>query len=270
MQPITVFESHFKAAQVMLKVYRLLDSEVDQSDNDSFVPKLREMMSWETDEPLVVLLNDLFMGAVRERADLPSSFFGRTNLSLLLRQAVVASASALDVFVPALLETHLPTVIQIRQRNFLPAAGDVKSLFQDFRLKLDEVVPFLEEEEAADRWDLLTRRILDYCRNKTLSNVNGVSAVMLMLGVDDPWQQIARRAGTTQSGLQNQVKTLVKRRNDIVHRGDRLVGRTEGPAESIDYAWTYSHLNALESVVHACDALARENIKSLRAEAGVA
>src|SRR5215216_3432047 len=119
MQPITVFESHFKAAQVMLKVYRLLDSEVSRSDKDSFIPKLREMMSCETDEPLVLLLNDLFLGAVRERADLSPSFFGRPNLSLLLRQAVVSSCTAMDVFFPALLEMHLPTVIQVRQRNFL-------------------------------------------------------------------------------------------------------------------------------------------------------
>lgn len=270
MQSITVFESHFKAAQVMLKVYRLLDSDLSRSDEDSFVPKLREMMSWDTEEPLVLLLNDLFLGAVRERADLAPAFFERPNLSLLLRQAVVSSCTAMDVFFPSLLETHLPAVIQVRQRNFLPGAGEVRTLFQDFRLKLDEVVPFLEEEEVEDRWSLLTRRVLHYCRGKTLSNVDGVSAVMLMLGVNDPWRQIAGRAGTTQSALQGQIRTLVKRRNDIVHRGDRLVGKTEGPPESIDYAWTYSHLNAVESVAHACDALAKENIEALRAEAGVA
>jgi len=270
MRPITVFESHFKAAQVMLKVYRLLDSDVNQTEQDSLVPQLREMMSSEPDEPLVLLLNDLFLGAVRERADLAPAFFGRPNLSLLLRQAVVSSCTAMDVFFPALLETHLPTVIQVRQRNFLPNAGDVKNLFRDFRLRLDDIVPFLEEEKAEDRWDRLARRILDYCRDKTLSNVSGVSATMIMLGVQDPWRRIAQRAGTTESALQNQVKTLVKRRNDIVHRGDRLVGQTEGPAEAIDYAWTSAHVNAVESVAHACDALANESTQGLKAEAGVA
>ena len=270
MQPITVFESHFKAAQVMLKVYRLLDSDLNRSDEDSFVPKLREMMSWDTQEPLVFLLNDLFLGAVRERADLAPAFFERPNLSLLLRQAVVSSCTAMDVFFPSLLETHLPAMVQVRQRNFLPAAGEVRALFQDFRLKLDEIVPFLEEEEVEDRWDLLTRRVLHHCQGKTLSNVDGISAVMLMLGVDDPWRQISDRAGMRRTGLQDQIKMLVKRRNDIVHRGDRLVGKTEGPPEPIDYAWTYAHLNAVESVAHACDALSRESIRDLKTEAGIA
>lgn len=176
MQPITVFESHFEAAQVMLKVYRLFESEIDPAGEHSFVPKLREMMDCETGEPLVLLLNDLFLGAVRERADLAPSF----------------------------------------------------------------------------------------------SKVSGISAVMLMLGVEEPWRRISDRAGATQAGLQGQIKTLVKRGNDIVHRGDRLVGKTEGPPEPVDYAWTYSHLNAVESVAHTCNALARENIEALEIEAGVA
>jgi len=266
MQPITMFETHFKTAQAMLKVYQLLSSEEDLTATNAYVPKLREMMNWEADEPLTLLLNDMFLGAVRENANVSATFFGRPNLALLLRQAVASSCSAMDVFFPSLLEAHLSKVVKVRQRNFLPKSGEVKTLFQDFRLKLDDLPPFLEEQDAEERWNLLSRKILTFCQHKTLSNVEGISAVMMMLGVQEPWHQIAAEAGMQQTALQNQIKAAVKRRNDIVHRGDRLIGDTEGQPEPINLAWTKAHVNAVESVAHVCDALARKSIRNLTEE----
>jgi hypothetical protein len=63
------------------------------------------------------------------------------------------------------------------------------------------------------------------------------------------------------------VQTLVRRRNDIMHRGDRPVGQPDAAAQPIDYAWTSSHVNAVQAVVLASDALAQESIRQLQAEA---
>lgn len=269
MKPITMFDTHFKTAQAMLKVYQLLSSEEDLVAADDYVPKLREMMSWEADEPLTLLLNDMFLGAVRENANVPSAFFSKPNLALLLRQAVASSCTAMDVFFPSLLDAYLPEVIRVRQRNFLPKSGEVKTFFQDFRLKLEDLPPFLEEPDAGDRWNLLCRKILNFCQHKTLSNVEGISAVMMMLGVQEPWREIAAGAGAPKNALQDQIKTVVKRRNDIVHRGDRLVGNPDDSPEPIDFAWTRSHVNAVESVAYVCDSLAQKSIRDLTETNGV-
>src|SRR5262245_50265097 len=223
MQPITMFESHFRAAEVLLKVYRLLDSEIDDGRRIDYLPRLLEIANIDRQEPVVLLLNDLFLGLVRERAALPATFFRRSNLALLLRQAVVSACTAMDVFFPALLDRYLPAVVEIRQRNFLPSKGEVRSLFQDFRLRLDEVGALLEPEDSTARWQTLTTKVLDHCKSKTLSNIENISAVMLMIGVEEPWKRIAGLAGLNETSLRDQVNNLIKRRNDIVHRGDRAV-----------------------------------------------
>jgi hypothetical protein len=119
----------------------------------------------------------------------------------------------------------------------------------------------------ATRWSVLTRRIIDYTREKTLSNVEGITAVLRLLGVEQPWSQIARGVGVSEGALRDQVQALVKRRNDIMHRGDRPFARPDAPPQSIDYAWTSSHVSAVQSVVLASDALAAESIRLLQAEA---
>ncbi len=270
LQPLTIYETHFRSAEAMLKVYRLLDSSLTPVQQEALVPRVREILGCEAEEPLILLLNDLFMGTVRQRAEVHPAFFTRQSISLLLRQAVVSACTALDVFVPSLLHAHLPPVVRIRQRNFLPIAGEVRDFFRDFSLKLEEVVPLLEEDNSADRWDALTVRILAHTDRKTLSNVQGISAVMLMLGVDEPWRQIAARAGMSEQSLREQISTIVSRRNAIVHRGDRPVGVMEGPAEAIDYAWTRSQLNAVDSVVQSRNALAAEAVSELTLQAGAA
>ena len=267
MQLQTIFDSHFRAAETLLKVYRLLRSDAPPSQIAAALPGVRTAVGCDANEEVVFLLNDLFAGLVRERAALRARDFHHDNMALLLRQATVSACTALDVFFPALLEAHLPVVIQIKQRNFLPRDGEIKTLFDAFRLRLDELPALLEEEDSTARWAVLARRIIEYTRDKTLSNVTGITAVMLLLGVDRPWAQIAQRAGLAEVALRDQVQALVKRRNDIMHRGDRPVGQPDAPPQTIDYAWTSSHVNAVQSVVLASDALAQESIRQLQAEA---
>src|SRR5439155_25216176 len=121
----------------------------------------------------------------------------------------------------------------------------------------------LEEEDASTRWSVLARKVLDYCRDQTLSNVQGISATLLLLGIQSPWKLISERAGVPETALRTQIQTLVKRRNDITHRGDRPVGQPEAPPQPIDLTWASSHVNAVHSVVSASHELAREAIAHL-------
>ena len=268
MKPLTVFESHFRAAQALLKVYRLLEHD-EPRDSADLVAKLRESLALGSDEAVVLLFNDMLVGIVRERAEAPPAFFRQLNLALLLRQAVVSAFTAIDVYFPLLLEQYLPDVIQVRRRNWQPPDPEAKELLKDFRLKIEDVPSFLEAESEDERWRLFAARILSYLRDETFSNPRGIQATMTLLGVEQPWRKIADKSGTKEDPLRQQVQTLTKRRNDITHRGDRTVGAPDGDPQPIDYAWASAHINAVQSIVLACDSLAQEAVTALKAEAGV-
>lgn len=229
------FEEHYRSAEVLLRVYRLFESEEGPRTEHTWLPAMREVIASSRDEEIILLLNELFIGIVRGRADLKPSFFRRDTLDLLLRQAVVAACSALDVYLPHLLNAHLPDVILIKQRNFMPNSGEMRSFFLNFRLSLDDIWPMAEESTVEDRWGMITQRVLKYCADKTLFNDAGVSAVLTLLGVDEPWQRIADRAGEKKEPLMDKLRKIVSRRNDIVHRADRYKTAPDGPPQPIDF-----------------------------------
>lgn len=268
MNSLGVFEAHYKSADVLIRVYRLLKSDDGPNTDDALLMRCRDLLDCAADEALILLLNELFLGIVRERAALPVGFFRKESLDLLLRQAVVAACSALDIFVPHLLETHLPTVVRIRQRNFMPPNDNaVKDLFRDFHLSLDEVWPLAEESSMEGRWDMISKRILDYCQRKTLSNDTSIAAVLALLGVDKPWERIAQRAGEKEGTLRERLKKAVTRRNDIVHRADRPAREPHGAITPIDLAWTQNNVGAINTIALACYEMARDRVNDLLAAA---
>ncbi len=258
-----VFEAHYHSADVLLRVYRLLESDPGPTQNHQMIAQFRTLIDSAPNEELILLLNGLFVGIVRKRADVRLSFFRKDNLDLLLRQSVVAACSALDVFVPHLLQAHLPEVVRIRQRNFLPNNGEVKGMFADFRLKLEDIGPLAEEQDAEERWNMIARRILEHWGGKTLSNETGISATLALLGLEKPWAQIASSAGESESALRDKLKRVVSRRNDIVHRADRARIDPNGAAQPIDFVWAQNHVGAVRTVALACHALARERMREL-------
>jgi hypothetical protein len=262
-----VFEEHFRSADVLLRVYRLLEAEGGAKNDHAWLPQIRVMLTSTADEEILVLLNELFMGVVRERADMRSAFFRQDNLAMLLRQAVVATCSALDVFVPHLLRSYLPDVVLIRQRNFMPNDGEVRNLMKEFRLSLDDVWPFVEEADSTRRWELVAGKILDYMGDKALSNEAGISSSLKLLSIEEPWKRIAERIGDKEEHLRSKIRRIVSRRNDIVHRADRERTDPNGLIKSIDYAWTKSHLDAVEAVALASYALVVEKVDELKQSA---
>ncbi len=267
MTPRDTFETYYRSAEVLLRVYRLLEADNGPTRDHALLPGLRDLMQCTRDEELILVLNQLFVGVVRERAELNLAFFRKDSLDLLLRQSIVAGCSALDILVPNLLETYLPDVVRIRQRNFIPNNGEVRDLFRDFRLRLEDIWPLAEEPSLNARWDMLSRRVLDYCRTKTMTNDSAISASLALLGVEDPWARIAERAGESASMLREKLKRVVNRRNDIVHRADRSARDPVGPVQAIDFVWTQNHVGAIRTVALACCDLARQKMDELVAAA---
>src|SRR6266511_1605371 len=110
--PLTDFEHHFRSAETLLKVYRLLDSQDGPQTQHEIMQNVRDLLMARQDEELILLVNELFFGVVRESADMRPAAFRTDSLRMLLRQSVVAACTALAVYFPALLRTHLAQVIQ--------------------------------------------------------------------------------------------------------------------------------------------------------------
>lgn len=258
--PFADFEQNFRSAETLLKVYRLLESPDGPHTQHSLMKRVRELLMANEEEELILLINELFMGVIRESADIRPAVFKRDNLCMLLRQAVVAACSALDVYFPALLMEHLPLLIQVKQRNFIPTEKTVKDFLRGFNLGLEEILRLINDPFPEK---VLGAMFVDHLKGKTLSNAQGVEVTLLFFGVEDPWGQTAARLGQSKGALMGQFNGLVSRRNEIVHNGDRSKHDPNGQVQDIQLSWTYSHIQVARSVVQAVNELAEEQIRLL-------
>jgi hypothetical protein len=103
LSPRQTFEDNMRPAQLLLRVYRLLDANDVIMTEGEMVTSLRSLVQASAGEDLMLVYNELFLGLVRERAQIPRSTLRQVSLCHLLRQAVVASCTALETYLPALL-----------------------------------------------------------------------------------------------------------------------------------------------------------------------
>ena len=72
------------------------------------------------DEGLMLIYNEVFLGLIRESAEVPPASIKRSALCNLLRQSVVTASTAMETYLPILLRDNLPEVIGLRGRDFVP------------------------------------------------------------------------------------------------------------------------------------------------------
>ncbi len=83
----------------MLKVFRLLEHDTLNTEV-ALLNSLRELVQADRDESLLVISNGIFLGLIRELADVPPASIKRSALCNLLRQAVVTASTALETYLP--------------------------------------------------------------------------------------------------------------------------------------------------------------------------
>lgn len=254
MTPRTAFENNFRTAETILKVYQLLVSNGNPTIAAELISQVRTLFQTGQEEELVFLLNDLFLGVVREHANMRSTFFRPAQLCLFLRQAVVAACAAMDVYSNDLLQRNLLTVFLAKQRNFS------RRHLREIQLSLDDYLSIVQDPDPNSRLEQL---LLKHFERKTLSNVEGLTEVLEILGIERPWWRIAQAVGLPENSLRQQIQNVVARRNDIIHRGDRPAGFPDSDPQSIDYPWTHSHIQAIHNVVLASDDLVEQQMAAL-------
>jgi hypothetical protein len=246
--PRQAFEDNIRPADLLLRVYRLLECDAIHTDGE-LINVLRATLGVQADEELMLIYNEIFVGLIRESANMPASALKRSALHNLLRQAVVAACTALDAYLPSMLRGNLPNVIQARGRDFFPQDQDLQDYFKDLTFDLAEMLRLLNDPNAPL---YIANKILGLTAFKYLSSKKGIHAVGALLSLEKPWDQIAFKLQRNKSDLTKIIDETTRRRNDIVHRADRSQSDPGGDVQEIGYAWSKQ---AVDTIMHVCLAL---------------
>lgn len=261
--PIQTFKDNIRPANLMLQVYSLLDTNDHISSEEGMIIALRGLVQADASEELILVYNELFLGLVRERAQLPPSTLRRASLNHLLRQAVVAACTALDTYLPSLLRVNLSTAIRAFGRDFIPRDdGIVMEFFQDLTFTLDEALRLLIEPSAAE---LIANKILGLTNFSYLSSRKGVHVTGRLLGVDTPWDQISNQLGRDKKEMGTALFEISERRNSIVHRADRSKEEPDGNPQDITFAWAKRSVDTVEHISLALDEIVQIKMNELQA-----
>ena len=80
LSPRQIFEDNIRPADLLLKVYRLLEHDALNTEDD-LLRSLRELAGAEKNESLLVISNGIFLGLIRELAEVPPASIKRSALA---------------------------------------------------------------------------------------------------------------------------------------------------------------------------------------------
>ncbi len=262
LSPRQTFEDNMRPAHLLLQVYQLFDADDQILTDGHMLSALRAVVGAGRDEYLLLINHELFLGLVRERAHLTPAQLRKSRLCNLLRQSVVASCTALETYLPALLRANLPLMIRARGRESVPRGDlEVKEQFKTLTFTLDEALRIMTEPNPEE---FISNQILSNVSGSYLTGTRGVAVTGKLLGLVQPWQEIAGRLGREVKDLTKTVDATVNRRNDIVHRGDRSQSAQSGEQQPIEFSWTQSAVHVITDVCLALDELVAAQVTHLR------
>jgi hypothetical protein len=265
LSPRQIFEDNIRPADLMLKVFRLLEHDAPNTEAELH-HALRGLVNAEKDEGLTVIYNEIFLGLIRERADITPASIKRSALCNLLRQAVVTASTAMETYLPILLRDHLPEVIHLRGRDFVPKKDDeIKNQFKALTFALDEAVRILTDPDPL----YIANKMISSLNFSYLSGKRGIHVTGALLALDSPWKKLAEQLGREEEEIKKTLDATVKRRNDIVHRADRSQDDPSGAAQEIGYPWAKQAVETIRVVCFALDNLVIARLKELRELAAV-
>ena len=262
MTPKQVFEDSFRMAELLIHVYRLLENDGLKTDGQ-MVTSLRGLLECEHDEQIQLILNAVFLGCIRQSANVPSAQLNPQSLQNLLRQAVVSGCTAYETYLSTLLAEHILTVIEVRQQDFFPTDADVVKYFEGLSLGINDAFRLLNQD---DRAVFLRNKIVTFVQKKNLGSVNGLKTVGLLLGVEEPWNSLAAHLHKERKDLTKTLSDALERRNAIVHKADRDLGSQDLEKQPIAFAWTQQAVDTIKHICLGFDELVSGRMTQYRAE----
>ena len=264
LSPRQIFEDNIRPAELLLKVYRLLEHDQPNTEVD-LLRSLRDIVKAGEDEVLLIIYNEIFLGLIRERAQLPHSAIRRAALANLLRQAVVCSCTALETYLPALLTRHLDEVVRYRGRNFIPSEPEIATVCKTLTFSLDDAVRLLNDPDPF----FVANKLIGHLKFTYLSGWRGIQFTGLLLTVPRPGNELASCLGRDEKELRKIIEATASRRNDIVHRADRQDLGSDDTQQDISYSWALQAVETIRLVCTCLDELVSERLHKLRQDTPV-
>jgi hypothetical protein len=165
-----------------------------------------------------------------------------TDLSPLLRQAIVAACAAT--------ETYLADKVMEQVGPVLWNSAELPKRLAELRLTVDHWVK-INEHYTVQRRGLRELVIQPAVRERSSTAPNKVGELLSMLGITEWTKKVDAKRGVRRGDTEQTLLRITNRRNLIAHQGDRQ-GRSRAPI-SVDEVNT--DLASLESIVAAIEAI---------------
>jgi hypothetical protein len=138
----------------------------------------------------------------------------KMNLKWLLRAAVVFAVSALD--------TYFHDKVKYRVGRL--SLNDLPLQLAKFEIPIRELTTW---EEAQRKGNVLRNWVTDYLSVRPLQSPSAIADALKLAGVENLWDRIEPNKAH-KNELLDQFNSLMKRRNQISHEGDRQQSRRSG------------------------------------------
>lgn len=259
LSPRQIFEDNIRPADLLLKVYRLLEHDAPNTE-EGVLKTLRELVKADNEEGLLCIYNEVFLGLIRERAEVAPKLIRKSALCNLLRQTVVIACTGLETYLPAAMNAHFEELIAIKGRSFINIKDrDLAGHLNGVKFELPEALRLLSDPDPL----FVANKVRIYLETN-LSGRRGIHVVGAMFGMEDPWAEIGTRLSRKPSELGRLIDDTVNRRNDIVHRADRSKTDLAGDPQGITPAFAMQAVDTIRHVVTCLDDLLQEQMRELR------
>ncbi|QTN21460.1 hypothetical protein HZ992_14835 [Rhizobacter sp. AJA081-3] len=136
------------------------------------------------------------------------------NLDWLLRAAIVFAVSALD--------TYFHDKVKYKVGHF--SLNDLPPQLANFQIPIRELVTW---DEAQRKGNVLRNWVTDHLSVRPLQSPTAIADAMKLAGYESLWDRIEPNK-THKQALLEKFNSLIKRRNQISHEGDREQSRRSG------------------------------------------
>ncbi len=213
MDPLVVFDQNMNEARFLVELYDTFLTNSERNVRATFLSRSNRFLRPLTQKSFNARSSSknsyVFF---TEDSTLGWRSLRHSKLKSLLRMALVQAVAAMDCYFHDQIEWHFGRILS---QNPDGTSKD----FENFPLPAGKVKQVIEEYE---RTTVGLRRIFEtQLRKKSIQSVREIESQLKIIGVTGFWGNVANEMGVDCPELKSWIGKIARRRNQIVHEGDR-------------------------------------------------
>lgn len=263
MKPKRGFDAAIERANHLLKLYELICDTRKRNVRSDWASSFKTLMHWPAGETIVRVDGKGKQSVLvfREACNIDREHLAHSYLSELLRNAVVASVSALDRFLHDLIVKHSWKLLSQKEQDIPRDLMNFELSALDARKALEQ----LRKNSKARPGNLIKTAIQRKLhRNHTFQSADSVVRATKLLGVQNFWGKVAKEMPSrpTAEEAKATLEAITKRRNQIVHEADLVVTSRHQPRlRAMTYAEARERVEWMGQFGTAVDSVVAKSIK---------